>query len=109
MYRDAESNKQTWAPKHTMFSRGNIKEKARVLNLAKQPTAGLEPGLENTDPEARTMAVDLYAGIGYFTFSYAASQRIRGPSFAGNSIRGALKVLFAAHALTNGSLSRFKT
>ena len=69
--------KQTWAPKHTMFSRGNIKEKARVLNLAKQPTAGLEPGLENTDPEARTMAVDLYAGIGYFTFSYAASQRIR--------------------------------
>ncbi|KAF2143910.1 uncharacterized protein K452DRAFT_350275 [Aplosporella prunicola CBS 121167] len=41
---------QAWAPVHTMFSRGNVKEKARVLGDA--------------------TAVDLYAGIGYFSFSY---------------------------------------
>ncbi|KAK9374823.1 S-adenosyl-L-methionine-dependent methyltransferase [Lipomyces chichibuensis] len=47
---------QTWAPRYTMFSRGNIKEKARVLQF------------ENV--ESKTV-VDLYAGIGYFAFSYA--------------------------------------
>lgn len=47
---------QIWAPRHTMFSRGNIKEKARVLN-------------DFTDIEDK-VCVDLYAGIGYFTFSY---------------------------------------
>lgn len=67
--------KQTWAPKHTMFSRGNIKEKARVLQLASMPAVGTEAGTD--DSEDRTMAVDLYAGIGYFTFSYAASRRVR--------------------------------
>lgn len=67
--------KQTWAPKHTMFSRGNIKEKARVLQLASMPAVGTEAGTDNS--ESRTMAVDLYAGIGYFTFSYAASRRVR--------------------------------
>ncbi|KAK9460174.1 S-adenosyl-L-methionine-dependent methyltransferase [Lipomyces oligophaga] len=46
---------QTWAPRYTMFSRGNIKEKARVL--------GFKRVKDN-------MIVDLYAGIGYFTFSY---------------------------------------
>ncbi|PSR82316.1 S-adenosyl-L-methionine-dependent methyltransferase [Coniella lustricola] len=39
---------QMWAPRWTMFSRGNVKEKARLH-----------------------WAVDLYAGIGYFVFSYA--------------------------------------
>lgn len=51
---------QTWAPRWTMFSRGNVKEKARVLGF-KRPSAGEE-----------RWAVDLYAGIGYFVFSYAA-------------------------------------
>ena len=46
---------QVFAPLHTMFSRGNIKEKARVLSF---------PCVKNTT------AVDLYAGIGYFAFSY---------------------------------------
>lgn len=48
---------QTWAPRWTMFSRGNIKEKARVLDFK---------GMLR-----RSTAVDLYAGIGYFVFSYA--------------------------------------
>lgn len=49
---------QTWAPRYTMFSRGNIKEKKRLLQYA---------NLENL------VAVDLYAGIGYFSLSYLAN------------------------------------
>ena len=49
---------QTWAPRWTMFSRGNVKEKARLLD---SPRA-----------VGDVCAVDLYAGIGYFTFCYAA-------------------------------------
>lgn len=52
---------QTWAPRWTMFSRGNVKEKARVLGF-KRPPVG----------RGDVWAVDLYAGIGYFVFSYAA-------------------------------------
>jgi tRNA wybutosine-synthesizing protein 2 len=48
---------QTWMPLHTMFSRGNIKEKARILSKYKNIS-------EETD------IVDMYAGIGYFTLSY---------------------------------------
>ncbi|QLL30399.1 hypothetical protein HG536_0A02160 [Torulaspora globosa] len=47
---------QLWAPMFTMFSRGNIKEKKRVLDVF--------PEIEGND------VVDLYAGIGYFTLSY---------------------------------------
>lgn len=50
---------QTWAPEFTMFSRGNIIEKARVLSLP-----NLAPSTE---------VADFYAGIGYFTFSYLKS------------------------------------
>ncbi|KAL1900941.1 S-adenosylmethionine-dependent methyltransferase [Sporothrix stenoceras] len=49
---------QTWAPRWSMFSRGNIKEKARLLDW------------KHGDANDR-WAVDLYAGIGYFVFSYA--------------------------------------
>ncbi|KAF4979701.1 hypothetical protein FZEAL_4129 [Fusarium zealandicum] len=52
---------QTWAPRWTMFSRGNVKEKARLLDMGNQSRVG------NDD----SWAVDLYAGIGYFVFSYA--------------------------------------
>ncbi|RYP70550.1 hypothetical protein DL771_005369 [Monosporascus sp. 5C6A] len=78
---------QTWAPRWTMFSRGNIKEKARLLvfHADRDQTSGEEgtpPPAENRGrgpPEARARhrrlgnawAVDLYAGIGYFVFSYA--------------------------------------
>lgn len=56
---------QTWAPRYTMFSRGNISEKARILGLKTltQKQLGCQP--------EKTSAVDLYAGIGYFAFSYA--------------------------------------
>lgn len=57
---------QTWAPRWTMFSRGNISEKARLLQL---PSVGeaVEQGKSDGTGSA---AVDLYAGIGYFAFSY---------------------------------------
>lgn len=47
---------QTWAPIYTMFSRGNIKEKKRILDQFKQLQ--------------KTWVFDLYAGIGYFSLSY---------------------------------------
>ncbi|KAI1097957.1 S-adenosyl-L-methionine-dependent methyltransferase [Jackrogersella minutella] len=56
---------QTWAPRWTMFSRGNIKEKARLLDFRKAKHSENEMVLKDT------WAIDLYAGIGYFTFSYA--------------------------------------
>lgn len=54
---------QFWAPRYTMFSRGNITEKARILQL---PSV-----IESVEEEGGCTAVDLYAGIGYFVFSYA--------------------------------------
>jgi tRNA wybutosine-synthesizing protein 2 len=51
---------QTWAPRWTMFSRGNVKEKARLLSFP------------NSGSEQQRWAVDLYAGIGYFVFCYAS-------------------------------------
>lgn len=59
---------QTWAPRHTMFSRGNVTEKARVLAFHEDPPTGLESRRRKVEG---AWAVDLYAGIGYFTFSYA--------------------------------------
>ena len=56
---------QTWAPRWSMFSRGNIKEKARLLAWPDMETK------ETKETQAKTTAVDLYAGIGYFVFSYA--------------------------------------
>lgn len=49
---------QTWAPRYTMFSRGNIKEKKRLLQYK---------NLTNL------VVVDFYAGIGYFSLSYLAN------------------------------------
>jgi tRNA wybutosine-synthesizing protein 2 len=69
---------QTWAPRWTMFSRGNVKEKARLLSFHNAPSAGNEEPsqLLRHRVQTRTMlskswAIDLYAGIGYFVFSYA--------------------------------------
>ncbi|KAM0469499.1 hypothetical protein ACHAPX_010439 [Trichoderma viride] len=58
---------QTWGPRWTMFSRGNVKEKARLLGF-RRPS--LTRGTE--EEQGESWAVDLYAGIGYFVFSYAA-------------------------------------
>ncbi|KAA8914778.1 hypothetical protein TRICI_002837 [Trichomonascus ciferrii] len=53
--------RQCWAPRYTMFSRGNIHEKTRVLNsFASQATI------------KDHVVVDMYAGIGYFALAYAA-------------------------------------
>jgi len=57
---------QTWAPRWTMFSRGNISEKARLLELDSISTA---VRLGKADGRGCT-AVDFYVGIGYFAFSY---------------------------------------
>ncbi|OAL54263.1 hypothetical protein IQ07DRAFT_500430 [Pyrenochaeta sp. DS3sAY3a] len=54
---------QTWAPRYTMFSRGNIREKSRTLHL---------PSVAQ-DFDCPSSAADLYAGIGYFVFSYMAA------------------------------------
>lgn len=67
---------QTWAPRWTMFSRGNVKEKARLLAFHDVPT--VESGgrvLSHRQRETANLrdrwVVDLYAGIGYFVFSFA--------------------------------------
>ncbi|KAI1438977.1 S-adenosyl-L-methionine-dependent methyltransferase [Xylaria sp. CBS 124048] len=57
---------QVWAPRWTMFSRGNITEKARLLRFHESDDKALSVG-EGSAP----LAIDLYAGIGYFAFSYA--------------------------------------
>ncbi|KAG9239167.1 tRNA wybutosine-synthesizing protein-like protein [Amylocarpus encephaloides] len=58
---------QIWAPRYTMFSRGNIKEKARILDFHHGTFGERKRGKELLKEEA---AIDLYAGIGYFVFSY---------------------------------------
>jgi tRNA wybutosine-synthesizing protein 2 len=59
---------QVWAPLYTMFSRGNVKEKARLLDFHK----GRDDDGRFDERRVRDgWAVDLYAGIGYFSFSYA--------------------------------------
>lgn len=59
---------QVWAPRYTMFSRGNIKEKTRLLNFY---SSNKNPGstLDRSNLKNQSV-VDLYAGIGYFVFSY---------------------------------------
>ncbi|KAL8924057.1 MAG: hypothetical protein Q9172_002856 [Xanthocarpia lactea] len=59
---------QVWAPMYTMFSRGNIGEKTRLLNILPPTSAyGVEAFSRKSSGSS---AVDLYAGIGYFAFSY---------------------------------------
>ncbi|KAL9008311.1 MAG: hypothetical protein Q9173_006549 [Seirophora scorigena] len=60
---------QEWAPLYTMFSRGNISEKTRLFDVISSTSAS-EKGQSGREPRDMT-AVDLYAGIGYFAFSYA--------------------------------------
>ncbi|KAK8038675.1 tRNA wybutosine-synthesizing protein [Apiospora rasikravindrae] len=62
---------QTWAPRWTMFSRGNIKEKARVLSFHDTNDPTLQNRAMSSSQLRNKWAVDMYAGIGYFVFSYA--------------------------------------
>jgi tRNA wybutosine-synthesizing protein 2 len=64
---------QTWAPRYTMFSRGNIKEKARIASFHRsRKEVGTKISYETSRSQlcGRASAVDLYGGIGYFVFSY---------------------------------------
>lgn len=64
---------QSWAPRYTMFSRGNVSEKTRIYELtSSRVQSELEDAFPSYVPE-RSTAVDLYAGIGYFAFSYVKS------------------------------------
>lgn len=64
--------KQVWAPRWSMFSRGNVREKARILGFAEH-NSSFFPGLteqELGEPIAGVDVVDMYVGIGYFAISY---------------------------------------
>lgn len=78
---------QTWAPRWTMFSRGNVSEKARLLTLTSVVTA-VEEGKRQS---MGCCAVDLYVGIGYFAFSYlkAGVDVVLGWELNGWSVEGA--------------------
>jgi len=59
-----------------MFSRGNVKEKARLLGFHREARpCGGEAGMAHRTRTKEALrdawAVDLYGGIGYFVFSYA--------------------------------------
>jgi tRNA wybutosine-synthesizing protein 2 len=60
---------QTWAPRYTMFSRGNVTEKARLLDF--HSSQSLVSHRVEGGRLRNGWAVDLYGGIGYFVFSYA--------------------------------------
>ncbi|KAI9809964.1 MAG: hypothetical protein M1825_000397 [Sarcosagium campestre] len=58
---------QIWAPLYTMFSKGNVTEKARVLSF---PNISRFQDSRSGAPVTASSVVDLYAGIGYFAFCY---------------------------------------
>jgi tRNA wybutosine-synthesizing protein 2 len=61
---------QVWAPLFTMFSRGNVAEKARILGLQ-----SWFPGVSHDHVSMPSVdVVDMYVGIGYFAFCYLKRQ-----------------------------------
>lgn len=64
---------QVWAPRWTMFSRGNVTEKARILygDGGDHHFPGLTQDQLGHAVDELDVA-DLYIGIGYFAFSYLA-------------------------------------
>ncbi|OJJ70481.1 hypothetical protein ASPBRDRAFT_128565 [Aspergillus brasiliensis CBS 101740] len=80
---------QIWAPMYTMFSRGNVTEKARILGYDNHGNA--MEGLEDMGMGEEGMSVvDMYAGIGYFVFSYLRRgvRRVWGWEINGWSVEG---------------------
>ncbi|RMZ90305.1 hypothetical protein DV736_g2476, partial [Chaetothyriales sp. CBS 134916] len=63
---------QIWAPRWTMFSRGNIREKARILRHNDHEFPGMTEKELGT-PVGEAEVLDMYVGIGYFAFSYLKS------------------------------------
>ncbi|KAJ5587314.1 uncharacterized protein N7459_003079 [Penicillium hispanicum] len=82
---------QVWAPFYTMFSRGNVKEKARILGLgpSERSFAGLDDHTLG-QKVSEISVVDMYAGIGYFVFSYLRRgvKRVWGWELNGWSVEG---------------------
>ncbi|KKZ63972.1 hypothetical protein EMCG_01726 [[Emmonsia] crescens] len=94
---------QIWAPLHSMFSRGNVVEKARILGIegrfeglgddsghvgdGRGEVEGKRLLVQRTGDIA---VVDMYAGIGYFVFSYLKRGvgRVWGWEINGWSIEG---------------------
>lgn len=60
---------QVWAPRYTMFSRGNIKEKSRLFDFHRS-SQDFDTRTLSQETLSDSTAIDLYAGIGYFVFSY---------------------------------------
>lgn len=81
---------QVWAPLYTMFSRGNITEKARILGYGDAVFEGLDASSLQGEKVEETSIVDMYAGIGYFVFSYLKRgvKRVWGWEINGWSIEG---------------------
>ncbi|KAL4776670.1 S-adenosyl-L-methionine-dependent methyltransferase [Aspergillus nidulans var. acristatus] len=80
---------QIWAPLYTMFSRGNITEKARILGHG-STFEGLDEVSLHGQAAGDVAVVDMYAGIGYFVFSYLKRgvQRVWGWEINGWSVEG---------------------
>lgn len=80
---------QCWAPVYTMFSRGNVTEKARILGLGNR-FDGLDAASLSGKRVGEISVVDLYAGIGYFSFSYLKRgvKRVWGWELNGWSVEG---------------------
>jgi tRNA wybutosine-synthesizing protein 2 len=62
--------KQTWAPRWTMFSHGNLSEKRRILEAS--PNSRSVLGDADKHELRQTQVLDLYVGIGYFALCYLA-------------------------------------
>jgi tRNA wybutosine-synthesizing protein 2 len=80
---------QTWAPLWTMFSRGNVSEKARILGEGTFDGLDGEDGVLGRDL-SEIAVVDMYVGIGYFAFSYLKRGvgRVYGWELNGWSVEG---------------------
>ena len=83
---------QIWAPRWTMFSRGNIREKARILGN-EQHNPSPFPGLSAAELNQKLDeidVVDFYVGIGYFAIPYLTRGvgRVFGWELNGWSIEG---------------------
>lgn len=80
---------QTWAPLYTMFSKGNVSEKARILGIQSH-FDGLNDHELMPERVQDIAVVDLYAGIGYFVFSYLKRgvKRVWGWEINGWSVEG---------------------
>ncbi|KIY01743.1 uncharacterized protein Z520_01881 [Fonsecaea multimorphosa CBS 102226] len=81
---------QCWAPLYTMFSRGNISEKARILGLQSHFPGLGQPELLHHQQIGELDVVDFYVGIGYFASCYLSrgARRVYGWDINPWSIEG---------------------